>query len=313
MEDLPRVNIIVTAPKTDGTVTQTGLSNLQVEVAHKMLALITKERWQIGDRISDAAIARELHVSRSPVRQVLHLLVQRGIVAQAPNRGYLLQRFPEHDELSNEILPPSDFEDLYHRLMNARASGAVGLEISEAALADQFEVTRGTVRRTLMRFAAEGLAERLPGYGWRFAETLDNEHAVHESDSFRMVIECGALTQADYSPVLSELQELKKAQIEILERSISDFPDGYWFDVNANFHETLVSWANNRFLTQTIRWQNHLRRLTESCEVDRLCDARIHQACTDHLEILQAIEAGDFEFAAALLKRHIARPSHDGV
>ncbi len=313
MEDLSRVNIIVTAPQPDGTVSQTGLSNLQVEVAHKMLALITKERWQIGDRISDAAIARELHVSRSPVRQVLQLLVQRGIVAQAPNRGYLLQRFPKQDELSNEILPPSDFEDLYHRLMNARASGTIGLEISEAALAEQFEVTRGTVRRTLMRFAAEGLAERLPGYGWRFAEALDNEHAVNESYSFRVVIECGALTQADYSPVLSELQELQREQLEILERPISDFPDGFWFDVNVNFHETLVSWANNRFLTQALRWQNHLRRLTESSEFDHLGEARIRQACADHLEILKAIEVGDFEFAAALLKRHIARPAHNDV
>lgn len=179
---------------------ESGLSSLQAEVAHKMVSLISAARWNIGDRLSDAAIAKELRVSRSPVRQVLNLLVQQGIVSQTPNRGYQLHRIPEPDELNDNLLPPSEAEELYRRLMSARASGAVGDEVSEAELADQLGATRGAVRRVLMRFATEGLAERLPGHGWRFAESLDNERAVNESYAFRPVIECGALSQPDYAP-----------------------------------------------------------------------------------------------------------------
>ncbi len=82
-----------------------GLSSLQAEVAHKMVSLISAARWNIGDRLSDVAIAKELRVSRSPVRQVLNLLVKQGIVSQTPNRGYQLHRIPEPNELNDNLLP----------------------------------------------------------------------------------------------------------------------------------------------------------------------------------------------------------------
>ncbi|MCX8278866.1 GntR family transcriptional regulator [Phyllobacterium sp. 0TCS1.6C] len=290
-----------------------GLSNLQAEVAHKMVSLISAARWKIGDRLSDAAIAKELRVSRSPVRQVLNLLVQRGLVRQTPNRGYQLHRFPEPDELNDELLPPSEAEDIYRRLMSLRASGVVGDEVSEAELADQLGATRGAVRRVLMRFATEGLAERLPGHGWRFAESLDNERAVNESYAFRLVVECGALSQTDYAPEPSQLAALQREQKEILALPLQRLTKDIWFSANANFHETIVSWANNRFFTQSVRWQNHLRRMTEYSDFARLGEERIRKACKEHLGILDAIENGDLEFASALLKRHISKSGKENV
>ncbi|MCH6205517.1 GntR family transcriptional regulator [Brucella sp. RRSP16] len=309
MQGVLRVNMDVKR-STEG---ESGLSNLQAEVAHKMVSLISAARWNIGDRLSDVAIAKELRVSRSPVRQVLNLLVQRGIVNQTPNRGYQLQRIPEPDELNDNLLPPSEAEELYRRLMSARASGAVGDEVSEAELADQLGATRGAVRRVLMRFATEGLAERLPGHGWRFAESLDNERAVNESYAFRLVIECGALLQPGYAPELSQLTALQREQNEISALPIQRLTRDLWFNANANFHETIVSWANNRFFTQSVRWQNHLRRMTEYSDFDRLGEERIRGACRDHLGILEAIESNDFEFAAALLKRHISRSGAEDI
>lgn len=47
------------------------LSGLQADVARKVLALISSGKWQLLERISDAALSRELNVSRSPVRFVL--------------------------------------------------------------------------------------------------------------------------------------------------------------------------------------------------------------------------------------------------
>ncbi len=295
------------------TESESGLSSLQAEVAHKMVLLISAARWNVGDRLSDAAIAKELRVSRSPVRQVLNLLVQHGIVSQTPNRGYQLHRLPQPDELNDKLLPPSEAEELYRRLMSSRASGIVGDEVSEAELADQLGATRGAVRRVLMRFATEGLAERLPGHGWRFAESLDNERAVNESYAFRLVIECGALAQSDYTPDPSQLAALQREQNEILALPLQSLTRDLWFNANANFHETIVSWANNRFFTQSVRWQNHLRRMTEYSDFDRLGELRIRKACSDHLGILEAIANKDFEFAAALLKRHISRSGAEDV
>lgn len=87
----------------------------------------------------------------------------QGIVSQTPNRGYQLHRLPEADELNDKLIPPAEAEELYRRLMSSRASGAIEDEVSEAELADQLGATRGAIRRVLMRFATEGLAERLPG------------------------------------------------------------------------------------------------------------------------------------------------------
>ncbi|MBA8822353.1 GntR family transcriptional regulator [Brucella sp. NM4] len=290
-----------------------GLSSLQAEVAHKMVSLISAERWSIGDRLSDVAISKELRVSRTPVRQVLNLLVQQGIVSQTPNRGYQLHRIPAPNELKDSMLPPSEAEELYRLLMSSRASGVVGAEVSEAELADRLGATRSAVRRVLMRFAAEGLAERLPGHGWRFAESLDNERAVSESYTFRLVIECGALLQPDYAPDLSQLAALQREQIHVSALPIHNLTRDLWFNANANFHETIVSWANNRFLTQSVRWQNHLRRMTEYSDFDRLGELRIRRACSDHLSILEAIVSEDLEFAAALLRRHISRSAAEDV
>jgi DNA-binding GntR family transcriptional regulator len=127
------------------------------------------------------------------------------------------------------------------------------------------------------------------------------------------VIECGALSQPDYAPDLSQLAALQREQNEISVLPIQSLTRDLWFNANANFHETIVSWANNRFFTQSVRWQNHLRRMTEYSDFDRLGEERIRKACKDHLGILEAIENRDFEFAAALLKRHISRSGAEDV
>ncbi|WP_252349097.1 hypothetical protein [Ochrobactrum sp. BTU1] len=54
------------------------------------------------------------------MRQAINLLVQQGIVSQTPNRGYALHRIAEPDELNDNLLPPSEAEELYRRLMSGR-------------------------------------------------------------------------------------------------------------------------------------------------------------------------------------------------
>lgn len=287
------------------------LSGLQADVARKVLALIGSGKWQLQDRISDAALSRELNVSRSPVRYVLNLLTEYGLVAHVAGKGYHLTRVPEEGELIDRLIPESENTNLYNELMTARATGAIGAEVSETELVEQFKTTRGAVRRALMRFAAEGLAERLPGHGWRFTKSLDNERAVQESYTFRLVVECGALLQPDYAPQEDQLQALLRQQQTILDLAEDELTKDAWFHANAAFHETIVSWANNRFFTQSVRWQNSLRRMTEYADFDKLSKKRLQDACHDHIAILRAIEDRDFNFAAALLRRHISRSSRD--
>ncbi|MFY0476144.1 GntR family transcriptional regulator [Achromobacter marplatensis] len=283
------------------------LSPLQIEVARKLTALISGGRWQVGERLSDARLAQELKVSRSPIRQALNLLTRQGLVAYTPGKGYRLEREPGSDESLDELMPHSESESLYGDLMSARAVGRLGAEVSEAQLVEQFQVTRGAVRRALMRFATEGLAERLPGHGWHFAESLDNEQAVNESYEFRLIVECNALMTPGYAPRPDQLAALQREQTEILQMPIGQLQRDAWFNANAAFHETLAAWSNNRFLTEAVRRQNSLRRMTEYANFGHLAEVHIHQACTDHLGILAALAEGDRDYATALLRRHITR------
>ncbi|MGF6177756.1 GntR family transcriptional regulator [Ensifer sp. 4252] len=283
------------------------LSSLQVEVARKLMPIIHAGRWSVGEKISDAALAREFGISRTPVRQVMQFFAEKGIIAQTENRGFTLIRRPAPEENIDELVPPSEVDSLYKRIMHARANGQIGSEASESELLEHFNTSRGVIRRTLARLSAEGLAERRDGHGWRFAECLDNRQAVNESYAFRTIIECGAVTEDTFRADLEELAALEEAQRALLNAPLPSIEGSAWFEANAQFHETVVSWSHNRFLVQAIRRQNSLRRMTEYAEFAELSEAGVRKAARDHLAILDAIKADDRKLASAILFRHLSR------
>ncbi|EUB98913.1 transcriptional regulator, GntR family [Rhizobium sp. CF080] len=293
-------------PEQDGLDTG-GLSSLQIEVARKLMPIISTGRWAVGEKISDAALAREFGISRTPVRQVLQFLAERGTVAQTDNRGFTLVRPPAAGENVDEFVPPSEVDTLYRQIMHARANGLIGSEASETEILEHFGTSRGIVRRTLMRLSAEGLAERRDGHGWRFAECLDNRQAVNESYAFRAIIECGAVMEDTFRADPEALEALEREQTALLNAPLVSIEGSAWFEANARFHETVVSWSNNRFLIQSIRRQNSLRRMTEYAEFAELSEAGVRKAARDHLAILEAINADDRKLASAILFRHLSR------
>ncbi len=287
------------------------LSNLQAEIARKVLTFVKEGRWAIGEHVSEQRLSEELGTSRSPVRHVLQYLTNLGLFTKIPNVGFRLTgRQCDLGDLAARM-PHSQFEDLYEKLMIARINGEIGNDVSETELAERFGRTRGMVRRTLMRFAAAGLAERRTGHGWSFAETLENKDAINESYAYRVIIECGALREHGFAPRPDQLAELLEQQTRLYEMPVRDISGSTWFDANANFHATLVSWAHNRFLTEAIQRQNSLRRMTEYAEFQQLSEARIKKAARDHLSILEAVKEGDKDRAHAILYGHLSRTSQE--
>ncbi|WP_080814674.1 GntR family transcriptional regulator [Agrobacterium fabrum] len=288
------------------------LSPLQIEVVRKLIPIVRGGKWPVGGKISDAALAREFGISRTPVRQVLQFLAEKGVVTQTENRGFVLVRVPSADDRLEAIVPPSEMDLLYRQIMHARANGLIGSEASETELLEHFGTSRGVVRRTLMRLSAEGLAERRDGHGWRFAECLDNRQAVNESYAFRAIIECGAVMEDTFRVDMEMLLALESEQTALLNAPLASIEGSAWFEANARFHEMVVSWANNRFLEQAIRRQNSLRRMTEYAEFAELSEAGVRKAARDHLAVLEAIKSDDRKLASAILFRHLSRSSANG-
>lgn len=288
-------------------VTQSSLSDLQIELARKIIALAESGHWREGEHVSELRLAGELGTSRSPVRHVLQFMEELGVFTKIPNVGFRFKALPSGELNIETLLPRSEIEELYQKIMIARASGHIGREVSETELAQHFGVTRGAIRRTLMRFANSGLAERRTGHGWQFAETLDNRTAINESYAFRIIIECGALRDPGFDPVPEQLGALREQQAQLLEAPLAGISGAAWFDANAHFHATVVSWARNRFLSEAIERQNNLRQMTEVAEFTGLTETRVKKASRDHLDILAAIAARDYVSAAGILYNHLRR------
>lgn len=286
------------------------LSTLQVDVAHKLISLIRGGRWAVGEKISDAGLAREFAISRTPVRQVLQYLAGHGFIAQR-ERGFTLERSPAEFDPVDDLFPQSGGEQLYRKILQARANGLIGTEVTEAELFELFDAPRGAVRRILARLSSEGLAERREGHGWRFAECLDNSQTINESYAFRTIIECGAIQEDTFHADPDELANLAEEQRALLGIPLEELQGSEWFEANARFHETLVSWSNNRFLIRAIQLQNNLRRMTEYSEFTDLTETGLRRAARDHLSILEAIRLGDRRLASALLLRHLSRVKID--
>ncbi|QBH04881.1 GntR family transcriptional regulator [Xanthomonas oryzae] len=52
-----------------------------------------------GQRVTEAALAERMGISRTPIRQALPALCQEGLLVQAGNRGYAVRRFSQRESL----------------------------------------------------------------------------------------------------------------------------------------------------------------------------------------------------------------------
>jgi DNA-binding GntR family transcriptional regulator len=280
-------------------------------LARRILERIRDAGWTVGTRISVPDLARTFGVSRSPISAALELLVARGILTGLETRG--LQLALDVAELDPEaILPNSPLENLYRRMMKERALGELPQDVSEAELMPRYQVSRGVIRKLLLRFAAEGLAQRLPGHGWRFAESLVGDDAQRESYEFRIAVECAALRSLTFRADPLQLAPVRRAHERILSIILAGkglAGGDEWFRINASFHEGLAACSGNRFLVDAVRQQNNLRRLQESAGFEQLPAERLEQSCREHLVILDAVEAGEIEWAEALLRQHLRQAS----
>jgi DNA-binding GntR family transcriptional regulator len=294
--------------KEAGAAPSEGASPLQIELARRILERIRDSGWEAGTRISAPGLARVFGVSRSPVSAALDLLVAQGVLEPTDTRGLQVARDVSAID-PEDILPTSPLEVLYRHMMRDRALGELPQEVSEAELIPRYGISRGVVRKLLLRFAAEGLAARLPGHGWRFADSLVGADAYRESYEFRIAVECAALRSPHFKADSERLLPVRRAHERVLAESRGPTSGDEWFRINAAFHENLAACSGNRFLTDAVRQQNNLRRMQESAGYEELPAERIEQSCQEHLAILDAVEAGEIEWAEALLRQHLRQAS----
>ena len=119
--------------------------SLRQQVYSSLLRMLLDGRWQQDSRINDSALAAELAVSRTPVREALIQLEAEGLVACDPRRGFYLSALQAGE--AREIYPilwsleqlaiflsAGDSKELRNRLELVSSSRGAGAGDSAVAL-----------------------------------------------------------------------------------------------------------------------------------------------------------------------------------
>lgn len=77
-------------------------SDLVRQIARVLTDAIVQGQIAPGGRLVEAAVARELGISRAPVREAARLLENQGLVVARPRRGFFVR-----------VLSPEDIDDFY--------------------------------------------------------------------------------------------------------------------------------------------------------------------------------------------------------
>jgi DNA-binding GntR family transcriptional regulator len=278
-------------------------SRLQSELLGRILDVIRTDELAPGARLAEVALAERLQVSRTPVRAALSHLAQRGLVQRGKRRGYVVGATPAAARKAPPQPGPNDSDRLFRAIAHDRRMGKLPDEISEGDLMRRYDVTRATVQRVLVRLGEVAAVQRKPGHGWRFLPTISDPQARAESYRFRRVIEPSALLEPGYRLPPGWIEDMRGRHQEMLATPWSETTSIALYEMNAQFHEGLVAGSRNRYWLVAIQQQNRLRRFSNYDWT--FGHARVVVSCREHLDILDALEAGDQARAAELMRRHL--------
>jgi DNA-binding GntR family transcriptional regulator len=175
--------------------------------------------------------------------------------------------------------------------------------LQESAIASALEVSRGPVREALRRLEAEGLVSLIPRRG-AVVSSLSRQEFL---DGYRVreALETLALRLAIPRLGKDDLAELERLHELMIQHAAGEDRDAF-FAANTAFHALIVARSGNRQLQQF--YQSLVNQMRRYQLRSALLRGGLSRSCEEHLQILQAIKAGDADRAAALLSEHIRVP-----
>ncbi|MCK6449253.1 MAG: GntR family transcriptional regulator [Alphaproteobacteria bacterium] len=277
-------------------------ARLPAGLARRILAIARERALPAGARLTELGLAADLKVSRTPVRAALKALEATGWVKAGPSRGFVLKRPVKALPEGHEAVADDDAA-LYVRISRDRLEGELGAAVSEADLVRRYGVKRSLLLRVLGRLAEAGVIERRPGYGWEFRPAIDSPAARRESYRFRMLIEPAGLLEPGFRLDPAWVEAMRARHRAALAAPWRDTSSVAFYEMNAAFHEGLATASGNRFILMAVQQQNRLRRFLNVHWT--YGHQRVLVNCREHLEMLDRLEAGDRDVAAALMRRHL--------
>lgn len=286
------------------TITRRRQSKLADQLALSIEGLIAVGDLSPGDTLAERALAERLDVSRSPVRQALKLLEEKGVVVTREEGGYTVATHPQLPAL--DILTTASVDEIeptYLKIAEDRLEGRLPDKITESDLMRRFGLTKAQLSSILQRIVHEGWIERLPGHGWRFLPVLTSPETYDQGYRFRILIESAALMEPGFKVDEVALKRCLAEQQELIDGAVEWASPAQLFDANARLHETIAGFSGNVFIVESLKRINRLRRLMEYKKVvDRAAAAR---RCKEHKVLIELLLNGQREAACDFIRLHL--------
>ena len=278
--------------------------DLSSKISRRLLQDIASGSFAAGDHVSAQQVADRYGVSRTPVREALDALENKGLLQRQPNRGYFVtDDIPDslHEWLQDEQISAGDD---YQRLADDWLIDRLPEEVTEQFLRQHYGWTKAKVNDLLVRAAREGWAERKEGYGWRFLPVAKTPGAFDEIYRFRMAIEPAAMLEPSFELDRTVLIEQRRIQERMLEVDLGSIPGETLLENGSLFHEELIKLSGNPFFLMSLQRVNRMRRLMEyRADINR---ERVIEQCSEHLEIISLLEAGNVVDASYRMRQHLS-------
>lgn len=178
-----------------------------------------------------------------------------------------------------------------------------GSRLGEVELAARLGVSRTPVREALTRLAAEGLVELVPNRGARVSSwtVAELEGVFDLRTSLEPRLTALAVKHAGEADV-KELAELATAMVEIGSPGPRQDLDTL-VPLNREFHQRLVTLAEHPALASALANAVHVPIVLRNFHT--YDDASLRRSLAHHVEIVDAVRAGDPEWAQAVMTAHI--------
>ena len=200
----------------------------------------------------------------------------------------------------------STVSNIYDELRRAIASGELreGSQLKQAAIGEQFGVSKIPVREALTMLEADGFITLTAGKG----ATVNGLSAEEALEIYLMRIALEPMALRHSLPHLTPMDLARAASILHTVQSLENITQEQWHMLDHEFHMTLYQGAPFERMKRTIKmFHDNLARYfviykSYGAEFRSESDA-------EHQQILEACQAKDIERACKLLTRHMEHGS----
>ena len=192
-------------------------------------------------------------------------------------------------------------DDVYQQILDAILANDIGMDdqLVQEKLAAELEISRTPVREALLRLEQEGVLVTSSRGGFMLRRISEDE--AKEIYEVRAAIEGQAARLLADRNAAEDHARLRKA-IEREENITSHTVQAY-FAANRNIHRAIVELTGNRHLVDI--FDNIWNRAVAFHLFSAIEEIDLAQSLGNHLELVEAIETGDWRTAMTAVFEHI--------